>query len=62
MAIMNSIITTVMIIIVTVIIIILDTEVFELELLFRCHILALSVDIFSLYLYSCSLYTWPLSC
>jgi hypothetical protein len=30
-----------MIIIITVIIIILDTDVFELELLFRCYILAL---------------------
>jgi hypothetical protein len=54
MTIVNSTINTVMIIIIiTVIIIILDTDVFELELLFRCYILALSVYILSLYLYSC---------
>jgi hypothetical protein len=58
----NSIIITVMIIIITVIIIILDTDVFELELLFRCYILALPVYILSPYLYSCSLCNWPLSC
>jgi hypothetical protein len=44
-----------MIIIINVIIIILDTDVFEFQLLFRCYILALSVYILSLYLYSCSL-------
>jgi hypothetical protein len=52
-----------MIIIITVIIIIiLDTDVFELQLLFRCYSMALSVYILSLYLYSCSLCNWPLSC
>jgi hypothetical protein len=49
MTILNSTIITVMIIIITVIIIIIrDTDVFELELLFRCYILALSVYILSL--------------
>jgi hypothetical protein len=47
MTIINFTIITVMIIIITVIIIILDTDVFELELFFRCYIVALSVYILS---------------
>jgi hypothetical protein len=66
MTIVNSTIISVMIIIIItvfiIIIIIPDTDVFELYLLFRCYILALSVYILSLYLYSCSLCNWPLSC
>jgi hypothetical protein len=60
---MNSIITIIIIITgIIIIITIIYSDVCELELLFRCHLLALSVYILSLYLYSCSVYNKLLSC